>query len=355
MFKRSLGLDAIRLIACIMVVVFHASKTASTPRYFGPQGHDWLFEVEHIRMPLFFVLSGYLMSTLYLRRASGGALAADFLLKRAKKIFPLYWLALGIMSVATIVVVGSLPFDDTAGVIKTLLLLPQDPSEVGGTGAPIVYPAWVLQYEILAYGLVALSMCSRLLLGGFLWFWPAIYVIGAGSDTWLLSFLGSQWLLIFWFGVVLGQFLGGVEVRRDVAFLWAFAWFVVALVARREGLIDKVTEELTFGLAFCGLILAVRSLSYMGVQRRLAAVVRTGSDASYATFLFHIGVVSAGCRIVQACGLAGTAGHIVSVLLCLVVSLALGVWVNRHIEPRIAHLLNRRATEAPVATPSGNV
>ncbi len=355
MFKRSLGLDAIRLVACIMVVVFHASKTASTPKYFGPQGHDWLFEVEHIRMPLFFVLSGYLMSTLYLRRASGGALAADFLLKRAKKIFPLYWLALGIMSVATIVVVGALPFDDAAGVIKTLLLLPQNPGEVGGTGAPIVYPAWVLQYEIVAYGLVALSMCSRLLLGGFLWFWPAIYVIGAGSDTWLLSFLGSQWLLIFWFGVVLGQFLGGVEVRRDVAFLWAFAWFVVALVARQEGVIDKVTEELTFGLAFCGLILAVRSFNYLGVQRRVAEIVRTGSDASYATFLFHIGVVSAGCRIVQACGLDGTAGHLISVLLCLVVSLAAGVWVNRHIEPRIAHFLNRRTNEVPVATPSGNV
>lgn len=355
MTKRSLGLDAIRLIACLMVVVFHASKTASTSRYFGPQGHDWLFEIEHIRMPLFFVLSGYLMSTLYLRRASGTALAADFLLKRAKKIFPLYWLALGIMSLATVVVVGFLPFDDTLGVIKTLLLLPQDPSEVGGTGAPVVYPAWVLQYEILAYGLVALSMCSRFLLGGFLWFWPALYVVAAGTDTWLLSFLGSQWLLIFWFGVVLGQFLGGVEVRRGAAILWAVAWFVVALVAKREGLIDQVTEELTFGLAFCGLILAVRSFNYLDVQRGLASIVRAGSDASYATFLFHIGVVSAGCRIVQACGLDGAAGHLISVLLCLVVSFGVGVWVNRHIEPRIAHFLNRRTTEAPFATPSGNV
>lgn len=172
MSKRSLGLDAIRLIACLMVVVFHASKTASTTQYFGPQGHDGLFEIEHIRMPLFFVLSGYLMSTLCLRRASSGALAADFLLKRAKKIFPLYWLALAIMSVATIMVVGFLPFDDATGVIKTPLLWPQDPSEVGGTGVPTVHPAWVLQCEILACGLVALSMCSRLLLGGFLWLDP---------------------------------------------------------------------------------------------------------------------------------------------------------------------------------------
>ena len=355
MFKRSLGLDAIRLVACLMVVVFHASKTASLPRYFGAQGHDWLFEVEHIRMPLFFVLSGYLMSTLYLGRSTSGTLAADFLLKRAKKIFPLYWLALGMMSVATVVVIGFLPFDDALGVIKTVLLLPQNPSEVGGTGAPIVYPAWVLQYEMLAYGLVALCMASRLFLGGFLWFWPVVHVTSSGSDIWLLSFLGSQWLLIFWFGVLLGQFLGGVVIRRSAAMLWAVGWFAAALVAGHEGLIDKVTEELTFGLAFCGLIIAVRSFTYSDVQRWLASIVRTGSDASYATFLFHIGVVSAGCRIVRACGLDGAAGHLISVLFCLVVSFAVGVWVNRHIEPRIARFVNRRAPQVPVATPSGNV
>lgn len=354
MSKRSLGLDAIRLVACLMVVVFHASRTASQPKYFGPQGHDWLFEVEHIRMPLFFVLSGYLMSTLYLSRPAGGALAVDFLLKRLKKIFPLYWLALGIMGIATVVVVGHLPFDDVFTVIKTLLLLPQNPGVVGGTGAPIVYPAWVLQYEMVAYALVALSMTSRLVLGAFLWFWPAVHVIAAGSDVWLLSFMGSQWLLIFWFGVVLGQFLSGVHVRTGAALLWSAAWFAVALVARLGGYIDDVTEELTFGLAFCGLVIAVRSRGYAEVKPWLGALVRTGSDASYATFLFHIGVVSAGCRIVAMSGLRGAVAHLTSLLLCVVVSFAVGVWVNRHVEPRIARFLNRRRAEAPVATPAGN-
>lgn len=354
MSKRSLGLDAIRLAACLMVVAFHASSTATMPKYFGAQAHEWLFEVERIRMPLFFVLSGYLMSVLYLSRPAGRLQAQDFLLKRFKKIFPLYWLALAIMSLATLAVVGSLPFNDLWGVLKTVLLLPQNPGEVGGTGAPIVYPAWVLQYEMVAYALVALSMANRLLWGAFLWFWPALHMIAVGSDVWWLSFFGSQWLLIFWFGVVLGQFLAGVQPRRGLAMAWSVAWFAVAMAARQADYIDDVTEELTYGLAFCGLIVAVRSSAYADVPRAVGAWVRTGSDASYATFLFHIGVVSVVCRIVRAAGLEAAAGHLLSVALSVVFSFVLGVWVNRHVEPRIAQFLDRRRTaEASAATPAG--
>lgn len=354
MSKRSLGLDAVRLVACLMVVVFHASGTASMPKYFGPQGHDWLFEVENIRMPLFFVLSGYLMSSLYLNRAEGGAQAVDFLFKRFKKIFPLYWLVLGVMSVATVLAIGFLPFENVGDVIKTLLLLPQNPGEVGGTGAPIVYPAWVLQYEMVAYALVALSMASRLLLGAFLWFWPAVHVLASSSDIWLLSFIGSRWLLIFWFGVVLGQFLVGVRLQRGLALAWTIGWIALAVAARQGGYINEAAEELTFGLAFCGLIIAVRSTAYSDVPQWLGALVRAGSDASYATFLFHIGIVSAGCRLVSAAGLEGAAGHLACVSLCLAASLAVGVWVNRYIEPRIADFLNRRRAQDPAATPAGN-
>lgn len=238
--------------------------------------------------------------------------------------------------------------------IKTLLLLPQNPGEVGGTGAPIVYPAWVLQYEMVAYALVALSMTSRLLLGAFLWLWPAVHVLASGNDTWLLSFIGSRWLLIFWFGVVLGQFLAGVRLHRGLALAWGIGWFALALAARQGGYIDEATEELTYGLAFCGLIIAVRSAAYADVPQWLGAFVRSGSDASYATFLFHIGIVSAGCRLVNAAGLEGAAGHLACVLLCLVASFAVGVWVNRHIEPRIAHFLNRRGAQDAVAAPAGN-
>ena len=207
---------------------------------------------------------------------------------------------------------------------------------------------------MVAYALVALSMTSRLLLGAFLWLWPAVHVLASGNDTWLLSFIGSRWLLIFWFGVVLGQFLAGVRLHRGLALAWGIGWFALALAARQGGYSDEATEELTYGLAFCGLIIAVRSAAYADVPQWLGAFVRSGSDASYATFLFHIGIVSAGCRLVNAAGLEGAAGHLACVLLCLVASFAVGVWVNRHIEPRIAHFLNRRGAQDAVAAPAGN-
>lgn len=348
MSKRSLGLDAIRLTACVMVVAFHASVTASMPKYFGQQVYGWLFEVESIRMPLFFVLSGYLMSTLYLSKAVGPGVAMDFLLKRLKKIYPLYWSMLCIMSVATLLAIGFLPFDDLGILVKTILLMPQDPRVVGGTGAPIVYPAWVLQYEMVAYVLIALSLWRRALFGVFLLLWPLVYIFLTGSDVWLLSFLGSQWFLIFWFGVVLGQVMPESGVHRGLAFLWAVGLFGLALFARLSGYISESAEEIIFGLAFCGLIVAVRSWAYLYVRNGVGHLVRTGSDASYAIFLIHIGVVSAVCRIVRGLGFSDAMGHMASVVLCLTISFMVGVWVNRHVEPRIARLLSGARTAAGV-------
>lgn len=341
MSKRSLGLDAIRLTACVMVVAFHASVTASMPKYFGQQVYGWLFEVESIRMPLFFVLSGYLMSTLYLSKAVGPGVAMDFLLKRLKKIYPLYWAMLGIMSLATFMAIGFLPFEDLGILFKTIMLMPQDPRVVGGTGAPIVYPAWVLQYEMVAYTLIAMSLLSRAFFGLFLFSWPLVYIFLTGSDVWLLSFLGSQWFLIFWFGVVLGQILPVSKQYRGMASVWAVGLFAAAQSARLLGYISESAEELIFGLAFCGLIVAVRSCTYLDVKNWVGHLVRTGSDASYAIFLIHIGVVSAVCRIFRGLGLSGAWGHLSSLVVCLTISFVVGVWVNRHVEPRIARLLSR--------------
>jgi len=352
MSKRSLGLDAIRLTACVMVVAFHASVTASMPKYFGQQVYGWVFEVESIRMPLFFVLSGYLMSTLYLNKTVGSAVATDFLLKRLKKIYPLYWAMLGIMSVATLLAIGFLPFDEMGILVKTILLMPQDPRVVGGTGAPIVYPAWVLQYEMVAYILIALSLWRRVFFGVFLLFWPLVHIFLAGSDLWLLSFLGSQWFVIFWFGVVLGQVMPESGVHRGLAFLWAIGLFGVALSARLSGYISESAEELIFGLAFCGLIVAVRSWAYRNVKHGIGQLVRTGSDASYAIFLIHIGVVSAVCRIIRGLGFSGAMGHMASVVLCLGISFVIGVWVNRHVEPRIARLLSARTAVGVRVSPA---
>jgi len=349
MNQRSFGLDAIRVMACFMVIVFHASTTASNPKYFGHQAYDWLFNIENVRMPLFFVLSGYLMSVLYLNRQQGGAAGWAFLSKRMKKIFPMYWMALAIMALATYVVTGGVPVDGFGVLLKTVLLVPQSPADVGGSGAPILFPAWVLQYEMVGYLLVALSMASRFFFGLYLWFWPVANILGGSHEVWWFSFFGSRWLLLFWFGVVLGQYFVNTEIPRKLTLAWCVVWSVLAVAANLTGYMGIEAEVVLLGIGFCGLLLAMRSIKYSEVPSALGSFVRRCSDASYSTFLFHIAVVSVVCRLVGAVGLSGAAGHLSSVVITLVAAVLLGSFVHRHVETRITRLLDRRATESGVA------
>ncbi|RDI18703.1 acyltransferase family protein [Lentzea flaviverrucosa] len=85
--KRFPALDGMRAIAAVMVVFFH---------YAGPQ---WARLNGWIGVHLFFVLSGYLITTLALREESrnGRISIRDFYVRRAFRILPVYYVVLGIV------------------------------------------------------------------------------------------------------------------------------------------------------------------------------------------------------------------------------------------------------------------
>ena len=77
--RRFPALDGLRAIAAVLVVFFH---------YGGP---DWLQGWAGVQM--FFVLSGFLITTLMLReeRGTGRVSLSEFYLRRAFRILPVYW------------------------------------------------------------------------------------------------------------------------------------------------------------------------------------------------------------------------------------------------------------------------
>jgi peptidoglycan/LPS O-acetylase OafA/YrhL len=89
--RRFPGLDGLRAIAATLVVLFH---------FDGPEIlQGW------IGVHLFFVLSGYLITTLLLREhdRSGRIALADFYLRRAFRILPVYFLVLAAVVVGCLV------------------------------------------------------------------------------------------------------------------------------------------------------------------------------------------------------------------------------------------------------------
>jgi peptidoglycan/LPS O-acetylase OafA/YrhL len=89
--KRFPALDGVRAIAAVLVVVFH---------YGGP---NWVRANGWIGVHLFFVMSGFLITTLALREEArnGRVSLANFYIRRAFRILPVYYVVLGVIALYT--------------------------------------------------------------------------------------------------------------------------------------------------------------------------------------------------------------------------------------------------------------
>ncbi|TWP45481.1 acyltransferase [Lentzea tibetensis] len=106
--RRFPALDGLRAIAAVMVVFFH---------YGGP---DWL--QGWIGVQMFFVLSGFLITTLMLReeRRTGRIALPEFYLRRAFRILPVYLVLLGVTVLGSIAA-GTFFSNGIAGALKYYL------------------------------------------------------------------------------------------------------------------------------------------------------------------------------------------------------------------------------------------
>lgn len=94
------GLDGLRAVACLAVFVDHVEQWAewlAMPHYYG----KWLQALGRQGVELFFVLSGYLITYRMLkeRNSRGSVSIPAFYLRRALRIWPLYYLVVAVVFV----------------------------------------------------------------------------------------------------------------------------------------------------------------------------------------------------------------------------------------------------------------
>ena len=345
--------DLGRALACLLVVVYHAGGTASLPKYFGEHELSEWIAFGYVRMPFFFAMSGFLLSWLYLTpQPQRAAASAAFLAKRLGHLYPLYWVVLCCVAALQIFVLGQSGSAPKGWEwVETALLLPQDPSEVGGTGAAVLYPAWVLQYELVGYCFIALALWRPVLRRAYLLVFPALYVLLSDADTFLLSFLGSKWLLIFWMGAAAAWAARRMTDRhRRVALALAMLWLAGAAMEqyfatspRAAGLLDL---DLHYGVGFALLMIFLsgfkRSAAPQG-QHPVQHAVEKLSNWSYAIFLCHAPVISLVCKMVVASGLRGAAGWAVAMMGSVALSIVLGAAMHRLVERPADRWIRRSA------------
>lgn len=148
--RRFPALDGLRAVAAILVIMFH----------YG--GRQWGWISGWIGVHIFFVLSGFLITTLALREEdrSGRVSLRDFYLRRAFRILPVYFAVLG-LNVAVHVMRGDFR---SSGLVDNLAYYLTFTSEFVDLPVAPFAQSWTLGIEqkfYLVWPLLAFVLCAR--------------------------------------------------------------------------------------------------------------------------------------------------------------------------------------------------
>ncbi len=291
------GVEAVRGIAALLVVLFHAGTLLSGPKDYGALPLGGAFVFGRAGVDVFFVLSGFIITFIHAGDIGHPARLASFARKRLLRIYPSYWIATLVL--LAIMLVSPTPDrreHDPVFVLSSLLLLPAQ-------AEPLLGPGWSLRHELLFYGMFGLGLLNRkagaALLG--LWFAAVAANIGVLAATGhpLAGGIAGAWLLApinleFLAGIGVACLLFAGPTPRPMTTLIAgillFAITASFELASAVTARDALALRLGYAAAAFLTLLGVVAREQAGGLRVPAALVRLG-DASYALYLLHVIVI----------------------------------------------------------------
>jgi exopolysaccharide production protein ExoZ len=151
------GLQAVRLLAAVLVVAYHATSLASEQL-----GGVQVWKKGGYGIDLFFVLSGFVIvwSASSLSQDPDGWLI--FAERRLVRVVPMYWLATTLKAIA-VLVAGSMVVHARLTVwtfVASYLFIPC--RNLDANFMPILGVGWTLNYEMFFYALKALALFLRI-------------------------------------------------------------------------------------------------------------------------------------------------------------------------------------------------
>ncbi|HMU06821.1 MAG TPA: acyltransferase [Kaistella sp.] len=274
------NLQILRGISALLVCCFHFRGDLN----FGAQKWgDLLFGKGSIGVPIFFVISGFIMvyTTTKLKGEHSAKNVISFLKKRVIRIIPLYYL----LTFAWMILGGSfLLYFKAEGlqrVISSLLFLPQKDQ------FPVLFLGWSLNYEMLFYLIFAVSLFFKTKRYLFLiLFFLTAMVLGKWYhfESSYLNMVTDFKNIYFIIGVLFGLYLSKIRLDNkilqiiSILFIVLFAAFFFNFFNFENQFITVVSVSL-FVLAFLifDFFLKVKSSKFL---------VMLG-DISYSIYLSH--------------------------------------------------------------------
>ena len=302
---------------------------------------------------LYFVISGFIVTTICAGRFRQPGQAGRFLMDRAVRVYPVYW----VWCLAVLVVFLWRPdmvnsSHGSPDVVRSLLLLPQQ-------NLPLLLVAWTLVYELFFYLLFAAALrwlrdadLPRALL-----IWAVIVVagrlvLGPGKDQPMLSLVVSPLLLEFILGCFVALYvtqLSRPTARASLACGMAgFAIGTAALALRAETFPLGWGRVLIYGTSSALIVAGIVALERTGERRPPKPLVALG-DASYSLYLSHVPVIAVVGLLWHRLATTSTpAAHVAALAAGFAAALAGGV-ASFHLIERPLLRASRHLTRASVA------
>lgn len=292
-----------RAIAAIMVVLFHLAGAIAADKYFGIKEFAIPFSFGHSGVPFFFVLSGFIIFTAHKNDIFKPIKLRDYIWKRIIRIYPTYWIiffCVFFMALSSSTLRNTVPHDFYT-IIKTLILIPQDPSIIGGTGSPVLGVAWTLQYEMVFYLFFSALIINRILSIFLAISIAGIYLYkltGYMPNFFILNFISSDYILLFCMGVLVA-FLNSSRliINRPIFFITA-GTLTFIFIALNEVINIKLSMEiilygLSSSLLIFGLVRSENSGRIFIGDKKMQLL----GDSSYALYLIHYPLISVMCKL----------------------------------------------------------
>lgn len=339
------NLQALRAVAAFMVVLYHA-------RLLTPVGQRVSFDFGNAGVDIFFLISGFIIA--HVTRGDAPESGFVFLLKRAIRVIPLYWLlTLALFAAAQVApqLAGSGGKPGVVELAKSLLFVPY--VDASGERHPILFMGWTLNYEIFFYLLGGAALMLRreiariaaisavlgaLVLAGFV-LRPEGAILATYTDLLMIEFAIGMWLNLAFRRTPMRASGRGYRLAS-----MALCIAGMALLIAGDYFWPGLVREVKWGVPAMMIVGGALALEHGGATARSRALMLMG-EASYAVYLTHAFVIKA---VSIALGLAGLAtmswGPSVLILLGVYALVAaVGIAVHLAIEKPLTQGLRARA------------
>lgn len=300
----------------------------------------------HVGVDVFFVISGFIVAWVAILGPKGPETPGEFLVKRAFRLAPPYWL----MSVLHSTWLNPV---STGVLLSSLAFLPQANVDAPYFGYPALYVGWSLNYEAFFYALCALGLAlfgrRALWLVALVLFTTTIIVPFWHSGvvlrdpealyawaTPLQAMAANPLVLEFLLGAGLAWLYA--EHRQRLTPVMAHVLLAAGLGAFIVSVIGPVPtfDLLARGLPAGALLIGLVAMEYCGLLRVPRVAVWLG-ELSYALYLVHPSVIETTHRLVGVLAPEWIGTQLLLFAVNLALTLALAALLHRYIEqPSIA-------------------